>query len=425
MRRQLLILLSIAAIILSGGCASVQSPASKQETKTDILSKSPLNQLDPQSVVPPEINISKNDNSKEETRMIVKGMVDSALKEFENINLKGRLSFQKDIEKLDATYREHLRDFINLIILIITLLGTILAIFSFFGVKKYLSIHTQLTETKNLFDIMENSISEKEKELHSKFDEIIGKKRKEYTSIDKANFLDYEHKLYFAQAYLPLNRKTQDYKLTLLILGEYWLEQKQAGRALLRFQEIERLQNDLDSKKNYVFRILISLGQKTIFQERILGKKTAKYFNLYGCAYVDCAKECKDNKEKEEEFLSKAIDHYKKAIEIDKNYASPYYNLGRVYGYHMRKEKEALEWYKQAFGKIPDLAKETYRNMACSLIRDDAPLQDIIKTLDNIPEGDPYWQEVIDDEFINPKIKATRELSSFILKKFPLAKNLT
>lgn len=300
----------------------------------------------------------------------------------------------------------------------IAIVAGLAAILTFMGARRYLGIHRRLTETMDLYNIMEKSIEEKEKELHEKFGEIIGKRKKEYTSLDIANFLDYEHRLYFAQVYLPVTRDVMKFKRSLYILGTYWLELENFGRALLRFREVERIQDELDSKKNYLFRILKSISRKAVIEERILGKDTARFFNQYGYAYNALAEESK-NAEEIVALLALAEEYYKRAISIDPNYASPYYNLARLYSYNKKEYELALEWNRKVFGKIPDLSPETHRNMACCLIKMGKPTEEIIKRLENIPAGNPYWQEVANDEFIAPKIKATPKLRDFIKQKYP------
>lgn len=298
----------------------------------------------------------------------------------------------------------------------IAIVAGLAAILTFMGARRYLGIHRRLTETMDLYNIMEKSIDEKEKELHERLGEIVGKEKGKYTSIEQANFLDYEHKLYFVRLYLPITRNVMKHKKSLFVLGKYWLDQENFGRAFLRFEEIERLQEELDSKKNYLFRILKSINRKAVLEERILGKDTAKFFNLYGYTYSGLAEKSKDPKEREN-FLIQAEKHYKKAISIDPNYASPYYNLGRLYSYVQGKNELGLEWYKKVFGKTPDLSLQTYRNMACCMIRLMRRIEEIIEILKNIPDCNPYWQEIVDDEFIGPKIKATPKLRDFIKQK--------
>ena len=419
--KKLLFVVSYIVLMLAVICLFFRTTPKQIESISKNITYKQLNKIktNESDIFAIKKDLESLNKNQQNTISLLSGKVSISKKYLEN-KLLSTDEFIKRLDLLETKYERK----INYVIGTISFLGVLIALFSFAGFKKYFNVHSQLTETMNLFDIMQKSIYEKEAELHAKFDEIIGKKKEEYTTLDKANFLDYEHKLYFAQAYLPITRKIQNYKESLLELGEYWLEQEEYGRAVLRFKEIENLQDKLDSKKNFLFRILMSLGKKNIFQERILGSKTAKYFNLYGYACNACAEELADGKDKDE-LLEKAINYYRKSIETNKNYASPYYNLGRLYSFNLKKYETALKEYEKVFDKNPDLSRETYRNMTCSLIKQEKPTDVLIKTLDKIPDNDPYWQDVIDDEFINPKIKTTPELRSFILKKFPAAKNIT
>jgi tetratricopeptide (TPR) repeat protein len=325
--------------------------------------------------------------------------------------------FIKRLDKIDKKYQDEG----NRLWKILIFLGTLFSILTFFGGRKYLAINERLSETLNLYEIMEKGIDEKEKELRQRFSDEIGKKKDEYSSIDQANYLDYEHRLYFAHIYLPLTKKTKDYKESLYMLGQYWLEQGKCGRALLRFREIERIQRELDAKNNYLFRILMASGKNNIIEERILGKDTSRFFNSYGYALSACSEEPNVTEKFKAKLLEEATVYYKKAISVDQNYSSPHYNLGRLYGYSLRKDEEALVHYKEVFGKIPDISYKTYRNMVCSMIRLNKQVELIIKTLNKIPKGIPYWQEIVKDEFISEKIKTTPKLRSFIIQRSGIA----
>ncbi|MFA6321450.1 MAG: hypothetical protein WCY36_06305 [Candidatus Omnitrophota bacterium] len=335
------------------------------------------------------------------------------------------------MDKIDNKYKtelDRLWGLIRNVGVVVGILAGLAAIVSFIGafisitgIKKYFTVQNQLTQTINLFNIMDKGIHEKEKEINLKYDEIIGKK-KDYSSLDKANFLDYEHKLYFASVYLPITKNIEDYKKSLFLLGEYWLERGKCGRALLRFRELERIHNELNTHDNIVMKAIRAITKDDSI--KIQGVRAGSFYNLYGYAYNACAEQEKNNKTKEE-LLQETLTNYKKAININPSYSSPYYNIGRFYSVNLKKDREGLKWYGQVFGKEPDLSKETYCNITCCLIRLDEPVSVLIKNLDNIADNDPYWQTIIDDEVINPKIKTTPELRSFILKKFPEAKNIT
>ena len=46
-------------------------------------------------------------------------------------------------------------------------------------------------------------------------------------------------------------------------------------------------------------------------------------------------------------FSEKAIEYYQKAINLNPNYALPYYRIGSSYGFRKNDIDEAIEWYKK------------------------------------------------------------------------------
>ena len=397
MKKQNRIFLCIAGLLIAG-CVFLQvAPAASKNVDT-ALNETSTKEL---STVKEEVNI--------------------ALKEIENRYLKDKLSFKEDITQLGTEYRQELKEFKNLLFSIASFIVIALTLLSFFGFKKYFSIDYKINKTLDLFNIMEKEIREKEKELHERFEGTIGKEKKEYTILDEANFLDYEHKLYFAYLYLPIGRDEKKYKKSLFLLGSYWIDKKYYGRALLRFKEIERIQDELDDRKNYLFRLLKSFGRKTIIEERILGKNTGKFFNLYGIACHGCAEKSID-KDKRDPFVKLAETYYNKSISINPNHSSPHYNLGLLYSLVESDNEKGIEWYNKTIGKIPDKSLDTYRNIACCQVRLERPVKEIIKTLNNIPNCDDYWDEIVGDEVLKPKIKSNAKLAGFINEKCPRLK---
>ena len=58
----------------------------------------------------------------------------------------------------------------------------------------------------------------------------------------------------------------------------------------------------------------------------------------------------------------KAIEYYQKAINLNPNYALPYYRLGSTYGFRKNKIDEAIEFYKKGIS-IDDNYTRIYLNL--------------------------------------------------------------
>lgn len=79
---------------------------------------------------------------------------------------------------------------------------------------------------------------------------------------------------------------------------------------------------------------------------------------------------------------------------------------------------KALEHYTLAlkYTNEPDDVYAIQWNMACSKVKLETPVEEVIKLLESIPENHYFWSKIQEDSVFNP-IKNTPEWRALITKK--------
>ncbi|MDD5546889.1 MAG: hypothetical protein PHO67_07065 [Candidatus Omnitrophica bacterium] len=305
---------------------------------------------------------------------------------------------------------------------LLSAVGIVIAILGIFGFSNlaelYRSIHRakgDLDQTGKLYKTMENKLRQQSQELEERYGYLTDPSlttKIAPTLLDENKFLNYDHQLYFMPVFLPITKNFNLYKNSLLKIGIFFLWQGNYARAILRFEEIEKL-TEIEHKK-------------FILGKNILGDKTDVFLNAYGnaCSYYATEK-CTKGSSEWNEYIVKAEDYYKKSIKINKFFQKPYYNLGLLYAvdkYNLDKNKEncqkALEYYTLGlkYTKEPNDVYAIKWNMACSKVKLEAPIEEVMELLESIPVNNHFWPKIQEDSVFNP-IKSTPEWRALITRK--------
>ena len=111
-------------------------------------------------------------------------------------------------------------------------------------------------------------------------------------------------------------------------------------------KEAENNPDNAESRKKYAI-ALYATGEKDLAEKQY--EEVVRINDQDGVAYNNLGNAYRDNKK-----TDKAIEAYKKAIEINKTAINPYMNLANIQLYTQDDADAAIDTYKQALRAIPD-----------------------------------------------------------------------
>jgi tetratricopeptide (TPR) repeat protein len=412
-------------LLFSSNLFAEPAPFDQQANKT--LSNITSNQIAAIKDTKLELDKFSAEQTKTNTELINK------IENTQQIFLQNQTNLKNEFEKKVAEIEKNSERTLGTIDWLFKLFAILFALIGILGFRSFIDTISASTNLKKYVDdVMKGyqQIREDIKERQFQLKEHAGFETRSpqnpLNQIENAEFLDYEHRLYFMLTNLPISQDLGLYKESLYKIGTYWWWREDFGRAILRFEEVEKIHRKMmNSEEGLLKQIatciagVLSKTNISPFKNNrdilILGNKSHYFYNFYGNACWSYAEKCTDQNEKNN-FVCRAEAYYNTSKEIHPLFSKPYYNLGLLYVLEKKEPLKGLEFYQQALGKTPNLDSAIRRNMACALKRLNKPISEIITVLDPIKENDPYWNSIFTDEIL--KVMAgTKEWDNFAKKK--------
>jgi|GEM_PF-2596800 len=368
--------------------------------------------------------------------------LEAKINSIDNAYLKNQVKLGEDFNRKLDDYSKKSDNTLKFVDLLFKGIAFIMAIFGFVGFKSFADnmssandFRKYVNEILKTYDLIKEDIRERQRELHDHEGFTTRKKDHKLTGMEEAKFMDYEHRIFFMLTNLPITQDLSIYKESLYKLGSYWWWQNKPARAILRFEEIEKIHAKWEkASKGLLTRIRmdIALISSKILQKenvldalkyrgQIMGVVTPYFYNFYANVCLDYATQCEE-REEASKYIGRAENYFYLSINASPSYSYPYYNLGCLYAIDKNKSKEnterGIEFYNKALGKSPNIDFQIRRNLACAFIRINRGVDEIVKVLDPLPEKDKYWVEIFTDSVLSP-LNASQEWKNFIGKKYP------